>query len=326
MSYHHIPAMPDEVIHFLDCRPGQCVVDCTLGGAGHAADICRKITPEGIFIGIDQDMDAIQNAEKALPVQGIRKHLIHANFSELPVILQDLGIRGVDGILMDLGISLHHIEGSGRGFSFRKNEPLDMRMDMTSRLTAREIVNTMPEKELKRLFFTLGEERLAGPIARKIAAERAAGPIETSDHLAEIVKKAVPVALSSQRIHPATRVFMALRIAVNRELDHLETFMEKVPDLLNPGGRICVLSFHSLEDRIVKTQFRIHANPCTCPPKLPFCVCGKKPLLKVLTRRVVRPSDKEVEMNPMARSTRLRAAQKIYRQPDADRVENEPES
>ena len=311
MSYHHISAMPNEAARFLDCGPGQCVVDCTLGGAGHAADICRKITPGGIFIGIDQDMDAIRNAEKALPAQGIRRHLIHANFSELPVILEDLGIDGVDGILMDLGISLHHIEGSGRGFSFRKNEPLDMRMDMTSRLTAGEIVNTMPEKKLKRLFFTLGEERLAGPIARKIVAERAMSPIETSDHLAETVKAAVPAALSSQRIHPATRVFMALRIAVNRELDHLETFLEKVPDLLNPGGRICVLSFHSLEDRIVKTQFRTHANPCICPPKLPFCSCGKKPLVRVLTRKVVRPSDEEVERNPMARSTRLRAAQRL---------------
>lgn len=303
--------MPNEVARFLDCRPGQCVVDCTLGGAGHAADICRKITPGGTFIGIDQDRDAIQNAEKTLPVQAIRQHLIHANFSELPVVLQDLEIDGVDAILMDLGISLHHIEGSGRGFSFRKSEPLDMRMDMTSKLTAREIVNTRPEKELRRLFFTLGEERLAGPIARKIVAERARGPIETSDHLADIVKAAVPAALSSQRIHPATRVFMALRIAVNRELDHLETFMEKVPDLLNPGGRICVLSFHSLEDRIVKTQFRIQANPCTCPPKLPFCTCGKEPLVRILTRKVVRPTDEEVAMNPMARSTKLRAAQRL---------------
>ncbi len=311
MSYHHISAMPNEVARFLDCRPGQCVVDCTLGGAGHAADICRKITPGGTFIGIDQDRDAIRNAEKTLPVQAIRQHLIHANFSELPVVLQDLEIDGVDAILMDLGISLHHIEGSGRGFSFRKSEPLDMRMDMTSRLTAREIVNTRPEKELRRLFFTLGEERLAGPIARKIVAERARGPIETSDHLADIVKAAVPAALSSQRIHPATRVFMALRIAVNRELDHLETFMEKVPDLLNPGGRICVLSFHSLEDRIVKTQFRIQANPCTCPPKLPFCTCGKEPLVRILTRKVVRPTDEEVAMNPMARSTKLRAAQRL---------------
>jgi len=311
MSYHHISAMPNEVARFLACRPGQCVVDCTLGGAGHAAGICREITPGGVFIGIDQDVDAIRNAEKVLPGQGIRQHLIHANFSELPAILQDLGIDGVDGILMDLGLSLHHIEGSGRGFSFRKAEPLDMRMDMTSRLTAREIVNTMPEKELKKLFFTLGEERLAGPIARKIVAERAQAPIETSDHLAKTVKAAVPAALARKRIHPATRVFMALRIAVNRELEHLETFMARVPDLLNPGGTICVLAFHSLEDRIVKTQFRTHAHPCTCPPKLPFCTCGKEPLMRILTRKVVKPSVAEVAMNPMARSTRLRAARRL---------------
>ena len=311
MSYHHIPAMPNEVARYLDCRPEQCVVDCTLGGAGHAADICRKITPGGVFIGIDQDMDAIRNAEKVLPAQGIRRHLIHANFSKLPVILQELGINGVDGILMDLGLSLHHIEGSGRGFSFRKNEPLDMRMDMTSRLTAREIVNTMPEKELKKLFFTLGEERRAGAITRRIIAARLKKPIETSGQLAALVKAAIPASSSSHRIHPATRVFMALRIAVNRELDHLEAFMKTVPGLLKPGGRICVLAFHSLEDRIVKTQFRTHAKPCTCPPKLPFCTCGKEPLMRVLTRRVVKASDEEIEMNPMARSTRLRAAQRL---------------
>ncbi len=311
MSYHHISAMPEEVARFLDCRPGQCVVDCTLGGAGHAADICRKITPGGTFIGIDQDTDAIHNAEKVLPTQGIRRHLVHSNFSRLPVILQDLEIAGVDGILMDLGLSLHHIEGSGRGFSFRKNEPLDMRMDPDSELTAREIINTQPEKALKKLFFTLGEERLAGRIARKIVAERARGPIEKADHLANIIKSAVPAALVSPRIHPATRVFMALRIAVNRELEHLETFMARVPELLNPGGNICVLSFHSLEDRIVKTRLKTHANPCTCPPKLPVCSCGKKPLLRLLTRKVVRPSEKEVNQNPMARSTRLRAAQKL---------------
>ncbi|MCP3954646.1 MAG: 16S rRNA (cytosine(1402)-N(4))-methyltransferase RsmH [Desulfobacterales bacterium] len=311
MPYHHISAMPEEVARFLDCRPGQCVVDCTLGGAGHAADICRKITPGGTFIGIDQDTDAIRNAENVLPTQTIRRHLVHANFSRLPAILQDLEIAGVDGILMDLGISLHHIEGSGRGFSFRKNEPLDMRMDPDSSLTARDIINTQSEKALKKLFFRLGEERLSGPIARKIVAERARGPIEKADHLANIIKAAVPAAVSAKRIHPATRVFMALRIAVNRELDHLETFMARVPEMLNPGGRICILSFHSLEDRIVKTQLKTHAFPCTCPPKLPVCSCGKKPLLRLLTRKVVRPSAKEVNQNPMARSTRLRAAQRL---------------
>jgi 16S rRNA (cytosine1402-N4)-methyltransferase len=311
MPYHHISAMPAEVSRFLDCRPGQCVVDCTLGGAGHAADICRKIQPGGTFIGIDQDTDAIRNAKRLLPARGIRRHLIHANFSGLPEILQDLGITAVDGILMDLGISLHHIEGSGRGFSFRKSEPLDMRMDPDTRLTAREIVNTQPEKALKELFYTLGEERLAGPIAKKIVAERARGPIEMADQLADIVKAAVPAARSSQRIHPATRVFMALRIAVNRELEHLEAFMARVPELLNPGGRICVLAFHSLEDRIVKTQLKTFASPCTCPPKLPVCSCGKKPLLQLLTRRVVRPTAEEINRNPMARSTRLRAAQRL---------------
>ena len=311
MLYRHISAMPAEVARFLDCRPGQCVVDCTLGGSGHAADICRKITPGGTFIGIDQDIDAIRNAEKTLPTQGIQRHLVHANFSQLPMIFQELGIDGADGILMDLGISLHHIEGSGRGFSFRKNEPLDMRMDAETTLTAGKIINAWPEKELKKLFFTLGEEKLSGPIARKIVAARIQGPIERADRLAEIIKTAVPPSRATQRIHPATRVFMALRLAVNRELEHLAAFMARVPEWLNTGGRICILAFHSLEDRIVKTELKRHADPCTCPPKLPVCRCGKKPTLRLLTRRVVRPSAEEIDQNPMARSTRLRAAERV---------------
>jgi len=311
MPYRHISAMPAEVARFLDCRPGQCVVDCTLGGCGHAAEICRKITPGGTFIGIDQDLDALRNAEKTLPSQGIQRHLVHANFSRLPKILRALEIDGADGILMDLGISLHHIEGSGRGFSFRKNEPLDMRMDPETTGTAGDIINTWSEKELKKLFFTLGEEKMSGPIARKIVAARDQKPIERADRLAEIIKAAVPSSRAAQRIHPATRVFMALRIAVNRELEHLEALMVRVPELLNTGGRICILAFHSLEDRIVKTELRRHADPCTCPPKLPVCTCGKEPVLRLLTRRVVRPSAEEVDQNPMARSTRLRAAERL---------------
>jgi len=303
--------MPDEVARYLDCRPGQCVVDCTLGGAGHAADICRRIQPGGTFIGIDQDTAAIRNAEKKLPTRNIHRHLVHANFSSLPDILRKLGIGGVDAILVDLGLSLHHLEGSGRGFSFRKPEPLDMRMNPDTRVTARDIINTHSEKALKKLFLTLGEERLAGPIAKKIVAARAREPIERADQLAEIIAAAVPTAQASRRIHPATRVFMALRIAVNRELDHLQSFMARVPEMLNPGGRICILSFHSLEDRIVKQQLRAHADPCTCPPKLPVCTCGKKPMLRLLTRKVARPSEDEVNQNPKARSTRLRAAVRL---------------
>lgn len=303
--------MPDEVARYLDCRPGQHVVDCTLGGAGHALDICRRIQPGGTFIGIDQDTAAIRNAEEKLPTQGMHRHLVHANFSSLPDILREFGISRVDAILMDLGLSLHHIEGSGRGFSFRKDEPLDMRMNPNTRVTARDIINTHSEKALKKLFLTLGEERLAGPIAKKIVAARTREPIERADQLAAIITAAVPAAHASRRIHPATRVFMALRIAVNRELDHLEAFMAGVPEMLKPGGRICILSFHSLEDRIVKQQLKAHAAPCTCPPKLPVCTCGKKPLLRLLTRKVVRPSEEEVNQNPMARSTRLRAAERL---------------
>jgi len=312
MSYRHIPAMLNEVVNYLNCRPGKVYVDGTLGGCGHARAICEKIIPGGTFIGIDQDIDAISNAETVLKDYSSNIHLFHGNFISLPEFLNRLQIKFIDGILLDLGMSQHHIENSGRGFSFSKDEPLDMRMDIESPLTAEKIVNTLPQAELQKLFKEYGEERRAKQIARNIVKKRQQEKIETSQQLAQIIINTTPAqAASKQKIHPATRVFMALRIAVNRELERLETFLEHAVDLLNPGGRLCVLSFHSLEDRIVKQRFKALEKGCTCPPKLPQCVCGQEPQLRILTKKVVRPTEEEIAANPMARSTRLRAAEKL---------------
>jgi len=312
MSYRHIPAMLNEVVSYLDCRPGNTCIDCTLGGCGHARAICEKINPGGLFIGIDQDIDAITNAEKVLQNHSVEIHLFHGNFYRLPEILKELNIASADGILLDLGLSQHQIEDSGRGFSFMRDEPLDMRMDVRSADTAASFVNNLAQNDLQKIFKEYGEERWARQIARNIVTIRRQTAIRTSKQLARIVVDSVPrQAASKQKIHPATRVFMALRIAVNRELERLATFMEYAVDFLNPGGRLCVLSFHSLEDRIVKQRLKALEKGCTCPPQLPQCVCGQKPQIRLLTKKVVRPTAEEITANPMARSTRLRAAEKI---------------
>ena len=312
MAYRHIPAMLNETIQYLNCRPGKTYTDCTLGGSGHAKAICERILPDGLFIGIDQDIDAIINAQKALQSYSSNIRLFHGNFINLPQYLAQLKIDAVDGILLDLGLSLHQLENSGRGFSFNKDEPLDMRMDNRSATTADDLVNNLEEAALRKIFKDYGEERWAKQIARRIVNKRAQKKIQTSKELAQIAQSAIPQRRSSeQRIHPATRIFMALRIAVNNELDVLKTFMAGVADWLNPNGRLCVLSFHSLEDRIVKQHINAMEKGCTCPPKLPECACGRKSVMRSLTKKVLRPGDQEIAANPMARSTRLRAAEKI---------------
>ncbi len=312
MSYRHTPAMLDEVIEHLDCRPGKTYVDGTLGGAGHAGAICDRITPGGVFIGLDQDIDAIEHARAALQHDDVHIHLLHGNFIRLPEFLAQLNIEAVDGILLDLGLSQHQLERSGRGFSFSRDEPLDMRMDIQSPRTAAQLVNQLTPADLQKIFKEYGEERWAKKIAGNIVRIRQQEKIRTSKQLAQIVADSIPAgAAAKQKIHPATRVFMALRIAVNQELDRLKAFMEFAVDYLNPGGRLCVLSFHSLEDRIVKQRLKALEKGCTCPPRFPQCVCGQKPQIRILTKKVVRPTDTEIAANPMARSTRLRAAEKL---------------
>ena len=304
--------MVNEVLFYLDCRPGNTYIDCTLGGCGHARAICERILPGGIFIGIDQDIAAITNAKNILQGLAIDIHLFHGNFYNLPDFLKELDIATVDGILLDLGVSLHQLEDGGRGFSFKKEEPLDMRMDVRTPQTAEDLVNSLARTDLQKLFQDYGEERWAEPIARNIVKVRRQKRIRTSKQLARIVVASVPKrAASKRKIHPATQVFMALRIAVNKELERLKGFMDFVVELLNPEGRLCVLSFHSLEDRIVKQRLKALEKGCTCPPILPQCVCRRMPQIRLVTKRVVRPTDEEITANPMARSTRLRAAQKL---------------
>ncbi len=312
MSYRHVPAMLNEVVFYLNCRPGAIHVDCTMGGCGHAQEILKRIIPDGVYIGIDQDMDAVNNAKTVLQPYAANIHLFQGNFVRLPEFLASLNISTVDGILLDLGVSLHQLEDSGRGFSFRKNEPLDMRMDAASSETAADLISRMTARELQRVFKEYGEERWSKPIAQRIVRIRRQTRIRTSRQLAQIVMDAIPDrAVFKQKIHPATRVFMALRIAVNQELEKLAAMMETVVDFLKPGGRLCVLSFHSLEDRIVKQRLKALEKGCTCPPQMPACVCGKTPAVRLLTKKVVRPTPEEVASNPMARSTRLRAIEKL---------------
>ena len=307
----HIPVMLAEVVRFLNCRPGRIYIDGTLGGAGHARAICDHIIPDGVFIGIDQDKDAIRSAKKSLKPCGATQYLVHENFVNLPGIMARYHIAAADGIFLDLGLSLDQLKSSGRGFSFSTDEPLDMRMNTDTELKAADIVNSESEAALNNIFRNFGEERWSKRIARKIVQKRRQEKIRSSQQLVNIIGTAIPQKAFAQKIHPATRVFMALRIAVNRELENLESILKSALDILNPGGRICVLSFHSLEDRIVKTHMKAWQKGCTCPSDFPQCVCGQKPRGRILTKKVVRPTQGEIEINPMARSTKLRAAEKL---------------
>jgi 16S rRNA (cytosine1402-N4)-methyltransferase len=321
MDFEHISVMAQEVHEHLNLKPGDVCVDCTLGGAGHAFETLQAIVPGGLLIAIDQDADAICHARNRLNRFKDNVRLFHNNFSNLPLILNECGIKGVNAILLDLGFSLNQVKNSGRGFSFKQKEPLDMRMDIRSSLTAFEIVNSFSENVLADIFFRYGEEKFSRRIAKKIVYIRAVSPIETADHLAQIIADAIPQKYlknskysqksNKQRIHPATRVFQALRIAVNKELDHLERFMAVLPSLLLKEGRFCAIAFHSLEDRIVKQALRRYEKGCICPPELPVCGCGVIPLMKSVFRKVLLPSKKEIQLNPMARSARLRVAKRI---------------
>jgi 16S rRNA (cytosine1402-N4)-methyltransferase len=311
MVYEHITVMRNETVDLLQPLPGMTVVDCTLGSCGHARDICSKIMPNGLLIGIDQDQDAIDNAHVLLKPFRKNVRIFHGNFIQIPEFLSQLGLTSVDAILADLGLSLNQIKNSGRGFSFKRDEPLDMRMDTRTALTAATIINNWSVRELEYVFRKFGEERWARLIAQKIITTRKQKPFITSLQLAKFIVDTIPNrATRSQSIHPATRIFMALRIAVNQELAKLEIFLEAAIELLKKKGRLCILSFHSLEDRIVKHKFKALAAYCTCPPRLPQCVCGKQPYLKLLTPKVKRPREAEIKANPMARSTRLRAVEK----------------
>jgi 16S rRNA (cytosine1402-N4)-methyltransferase len=303
--------MVTEVIASLRCRAGTITVDGTVGGGGHAEAILENTAPDGILIGIDADVDALRATENRLARYGERAILMKGNFAEMETILAGKNIGNVDGILLDLGVSSHQFDTAERGFSFSQDAPLDMRMDKSRPGSASDLVNTLPWEELARIIRDYGEERMAGRIARAIVKERTHSPIRTTTDLAGVVVRAFPHDAERQRIHPATRTFQALRIAVNDELTNLRKALADGTERLKPGGRFSVISFHSLEDRIVKNAFRAGEKGCTCPPDLPVCACGGKPKLKVITRKPISPGDEEISGNPRARSAKLRTAERI---------------
>lgn len=311
MVSFHTPVMLEKVLQSLRCKPGGIYVDGTLGGGGHARAILENTAPDGLLIGIDRDDDALLESEKRLQPFGQRKILIKGNFADIGEILTNLNIRKVDGILLDLGVSSHQLDTADRGFSFSLDAPLDMRMDQSSRYSAYDLVNLSPEKELRQVIRDYGEEPMAGRIARAILAKRASVPIRTTIELADVVCRAVRRQGVRKKVHPATRTFQAIRIAVNQELSNLPAAIDAGIDQLGQGGRFSIISFHSLEDRIVKETFRSWEGRCQCPPGLPVCQCQREAKLRVLTRKPLRPEADESEKNPRARSARLRTAEKI---------------
>ncbi|RNC72651.1 MAG: 16S rRNA (cytosine(1402)-N(4))-methyltransferase RsmH [Desulfuromonadales bacterium] len=310
-EFGHRSVMPDEVLAHLAPRPGGVYVDGTLGGAGHARLILEASAPDGVLVGFDRDPAALAAAGERLDTYGGRVRLVHGNYAEMASALSGMGFGAIDGFILDLGVSSHQLDTAERGFSFQVDAPLDMRMDTDGKVTAADLVNELSEDELVRIIREYGEERWAKRIASFIVKARQQGAIESTLNLVDIVKGAIPRAKWEERIHPATRTFQALRIAVNDELGSLERGLDAGLGLLSPGGRGVVISFHSLEDRIVKTTFRRFAQGCTCPKDFPRCVCGGRPRLRILTGRPVMAGDDEVAENPRARSAKLRAVEKL---------------
>ena len=306
-GFHHVPIMVSEVLTLLEPSRGGVFVDGTLGGGGHAEAVLSAMPESGRLFGIDRDDDALKAAGARLSRFGDRFTAIKGNFFDMKELLKARGIYKVDGILLDLGVSSHQLDAAGRGFSYKAEAPLDMRMDQSAPLNAKIVVNEWPEAELRRIFWEYGEEKFSGKIAARIAERRKVKPIETTTELAELIKGAIPAKFRNEPQHPARRCFQAIRIAVNGELDGLSDAIVSAHDLLNPGGRLAILTFHSLEDRIVKNAFRTFENPCTCPKSAPVCICGKKPTAKVLTRHPLVASEQEQKENSRATSAKLRA-------------------
>ena len=306
----HVSVLLEESVEELKIRPDGIYLDGTLGLGGHSAAIASRLTT-GLLIGVDRDETAIERAGARLSGFGDRVKLVHGSFASLGEILDGLGIPAVDGMIFDLGVSSPQLDEAERGFSYRLNAPLDMRMDQTQGKTAWDVVNRFEEAELSRIFFTYGEERYARRISAAIVKSRAEKPIETTLELAEIIRGAMPAAALREKQHPAKRCFQAIRIEVNDELGEVEQMMRTAPDRLNPGGRLCVISFHSLEDRIVKQGIAAREHGCTCPREAPVCTCGFRQTLKTITRKPILPKPEECAANPRARSAKLRVAERI---------------
>ena len=309
-EFHHVSVLLEECLEGLAIQPEGVYIDGTLGGAGHATQIVKRLTT-GRLIGIDRDVIALDAARRRLEPYGNRVSLVHSNFCEMTQAVKAMGISGVDGILLDLGVSSPQLDDAQRGFSYMADAPLDMRMNSQDALTAYDVVNTWTQEELKRILFDYGEERYAPRIASVICRRREEAPIQTTLQLVDIIRSAMPPQALREKQHPAKRSFQAIRIAVNDELGSVEKAMKEAIPLLNPGGRLAVITFHSLEDRIVKNAMAEAAKGCTCPPDFPVCVCGKKPQVRLVNRKPVIASDEELEINPRSRSAKLRVCEKL---------------
>ena len=310
MEFSHKSVMLKETVDLLNVRPGGIFLDGTVGGGGHASEILRRLSGTGKLIGIDQDEDAIRAASERLSEYSDRVILVHANYVDFKSVLRKLNVEKLDGILLDLGVSSHQFDEAERGFSYRTDAPLDMRMDRSQERTAKDIINTYTEAELYRMIRDYGEDPFAKNIAKHIVNAREQAPVETTQQLVEIIRQAIPARIRSKGGHPAKQTFQAVRIELNRELDVLKASLSDMIDTLSPGGRMAVITFHSLEDRIVKQAFRTAENPCICPPDFPVCMCGRKSLGKVVTGKPLTASKEETEENPRAKSAKLRVFEK----------------
>lgn len=309
-GFHHVSVLLQECLDGLDIKPDGIYVDGTLGGAGHSSQIVKQLTT-GRLIGIDRDTVALKAARERLAPYQERVTLVHSNFCQIKQVLTDLGIDGVDGILLDLGVSSPQLDDAARGFSYMQDAPLDMRMNGEDALDAYTVVNEWPQEELKRILYTYGEERYAPQIAAAICRRRENAPIKTTLELVDVIRSAMPPAALREKQHPAKRSFQAIRIAVNDELGSVEKVLEDAIPLLNPGGRLAIITFHSLEDRIVKTAMTAASKGCTCPPSFPVCVCGNKPKVKLISRKPMVATQEELDVNPRSRSAKLRVCEKL---------------
>ena len=309
-EFYHVSVLLDECIQALNIKPDGIYVDGTLGGAGHSSQIAARLTT-GRLIGIDRDPKALKAASERLAPYADRVTLVHSNFSQLDEVLEDLGIEGVDGILLDLGVSSPQLDEAERGFSYMADAPLDMRMNSEDSLTAHEVVNTWPREELRRILYEYGEERYAPQIAAAIDRRRADKPIETTLELVDVIRSAMPPAALREKQHPAKRSFQAIRIAVNDELGAVGRVLEVAVPKLNKMGRLAIITFHSLEDRLVKNGMAANAKGCTCPPNFPVCICGNKPKVKLISKKPIVSGPEELERNPRARSAKLRVCEKL---------------
>ena len=306
MEFKHKSVLLNETIDGLNIKPDGIYVDGTLGGGGHAYEVCRRLGEKGSIVGIDQDAAAIEAASARLKDFGEKVTIVRSNYCDMKSKLHELGIDKVDGIVLDLGVSSYQLDTAERGFSYREDAPLDMRMDTRQKMTARDIVNDYTEADLYRVIRDYGEDKFAKNIAKHIVQARAVKPVETTAELSEIIRASIPMKFQKKSGHPAKRTFQAIRIELNRELDVLRDSLDDMIDLLNPGGRLCIITFQSLEDRIVKSAFRKNENPCTCPPDFPVCVCGKKSKGSIITKKPILPSEEELEYNSRSKSAKLR--------------------